>query len=147
MNLTDKLSTLIEAESAPEPELCFASFERGTVIDVVRGGKGAYGGKTLEECRVEYPDAAEMTLEAFCVWKAERQRTPITWEPTTEERYWEMLEVLPPAAMYRGGFLVGEPADHDAGSGEPRFEAYCQTGNRFTVSSRPITRREFRALF
>ena len=31
------------------------------------------------------------------------------WEEVTRERYWEMLEILPPAKMVRsGGFAVGE---------------------------------------
>ncbi len=45
----------------------------------------------LADCRAEYPDAEEMTVEAFCQWKAERQRTPVEWLPTTEARFHEML--------------------------------------------------------
>src|SRR5260370_11653102 len=30
----------------------------------------------------------------------------------TEERYNEMLEILPPALLLAKGFLVGEPVDH-----------------------------------
>ena len=59
-------------------------------------------------------------------------------EPTTEERYWEMLEVLPPAHMMRGGFAVGEPyADriHFGGEFEDEdaflevFNCYYQLGS------------------
>lgn len=31
----------------------------------------------------------------------------------TEDLYWEMLEILPPAAMKGAAFLVGEPRRHD----------------------------------
>jgi hypothetical protein len=69
------------------------------------------------------------------------------WAATTKEIYWDMLEVLPPAAMMGGGFLVGEPVDHHATSGQPRFEAFIKQGEKYSVSSRPITRKEFTALF
>ena len=36
----------------------------------------------------------------------------MTWQPCTEERYYEMLGVLPPALWLYYGFLVGEPFDH-----------------------------------
>ena len=45
------------------------------------------------------------------------------WIETTEERYDEMLGVLPPAYWSSIGFLVGEPMDHNA-NGQPRFSAF-----------------------
>ena len=123
----------------------FVSKEQNTIIDIVNPATGlswCYG-KTLDVCREEYPDAEEMDIDEFCTWKAERQRTPITWSATTKAQYWEMLECLPPAAMSKGWFLVGEPYDHDAGNGQPRFSAYRQYGNTYETSSRPITRAEF----
>jgi hypothetical protein len=33
----------------------------------------------------------------------------MTWKPATKARYWDMLEVLPPAVMGGGAFMVGEP--------------------------------------
>jgi hypothetical protein len=124
-------------------ERCFVSKARGTVIDVLRDGRTQCFGKTLEQCRGRYPDAEEMTLDDFCAWKASRQRTPITWQETTKGKFNQMLEILPPAAMFGGGFLVGEPMDHDAGNGRPRFEAYRQRGATFQVASRPLTLAEF----
>lgn len=147
MSILDKLEKLIGDDDGNEqPRRCFASRARSTVIDEVNPatGKTYIHGNTLAECRAKYPDAEEMTLDEFCAWKAEQQRTPISWEPTTQERYYEMLEVLPPAAMLGGGFLVGEPWDHDAGNGQPRFQAFRQRGDVFEASDRPMTRAEFR---
>ena len=129
---------------------CFASKARETMIDVLHPVTGltVCFGKTLEDCKREYPDAEEMTVDAFCAWKAERQRTPITWTPTTEKKFMEMLEVLPPELWLHGkngGFLVGEAYDHDAGTGEPRFQGFRKHGETYETGSRPMTRREFRA--
>ena len=67
----------------------------------------------------------------------------IEWKETTEERFWEMLGVLPPAIMLKGAFLVGEPYDHND-IGYPRFQGFRQEGEKFFESSRPITHAEFK---
>ena len=129
-----------------ECERCLASKKTATIIDMLNPDTGltwCYG-KTIEECRAEYPDVEEMTVDEFCEWKTAQQRTPITWEPTTAENYDDMLNVLPPAAFTGSAFLVGEPWDHDAGNGLPRFTAFRRSGNTYEVSSRPMTRPEFR---
>lgn len=124
----------------------FASKSAGTVIDFVRDGLTDINRKTLEQIRADFPDAEVMSLDDWCAWKASTQGTPITWEETPEERYREMLECLPPAVWTRSGFLVGEPWDHDALTGQPRYQAFRQVGDRFIVASRPMTVKEFRAL-
>ena len=70
---------------------------------------------------------------------------PIEWHETTREKYWEMLEVLPPAAMGGGGFLVGEPWDHHAITGQPRFAGYAEKQGKYWEADRPMTRKEFAA--
>lgn len=129
---------------------CFVSKTAGTVIDFVNPETGKTGcfSKNLEMCRDTYLDAEMMTLGEWCEWKAAQQRTPITWdEEVTEERFYDMLECLPPAAGTKGWreFLVGEPFDHDALSGEPRFDGFRHIGGRYFASSRPMTVTEFRA--
>jgi len=120
------------------------------MIDLVHPltGKTAIYGKTLEDCQADpdYAGAERMTIEEFCQSKAATQDTPISWEPVTEERYWDMLEVLPPAAMGHGGFLVGEPWDHHALTGRPRYAAYRCRGDVYETASRPMTIKEFREL-
>jgi hypothetical protein len=147
MNLTEKVAALVEAESV-EPETCFASRERGTIIDLVVNGRTRIYGKTLEECRAEkgYEDAAEMTVEAFCVWKAAQQNAEVEWEPITEARYLEMLNCLPPIAWCTKGFLVGEPWDHHAMTGQPRYQAFRKNFSGYYASSRPLTVSEWRAV-
>jgi hypothetical protein len=128
-------------------ERCVASKAVQTIIDVIRPDTGRTWiyGKTVEDCRKEYPDTEEMTIDEFCAWKAKQQRMPITWTATTPERFEKMLGCLPPALMLSGGFLVGEPFDHDAGNGQPRFEGFRQRGDVYEVGNRPMTRAEFRA--
>ena len=66
----------------------------------------------------------------------------------------ESMAYIAVADMYKGGFLVGEAWDHDAGNGQPRYTAYykakgfsVEKGTHvdiFMVSNRPMTRAEFR---
>lgn len=102
-------------------------------------------GETLEQIQVRYPGACIVVFETWRMAKAQRQRTPIEWAECSKERYWEMLEVLPPAAWRSGVFLVGEPTDSDAGNGRPRFDGYRQWGSTYYASSRPMTIQEFQA--
>ena len=124
--------------------LCWASKALGSLIDTIRAdGTTTIYGRDEADVKREYPDAETMTVEAWCNWKAEQQRTPITWAATTQERFDYALNVLPPAAMLRGGFLLGEPCDHDAGNGLPRYAAFRQRGDVYEESNRPMTGLEF----
>ena len=55
------------------------------------------------------------------------------WEKTTEEKYDEMLCVLPPEIQVENGFLVGEATDHNENG---LFYAY----------SKPVTIKEFKEM-
>lgn len=68
-----------------------------------------------------------------------------TWKRVSKARYWEMLEVLPPAVMGGGGFLVGEPMDTNA-DGKLTFSAFLEKNGKYFESSRPMTIKEFRAV-
>ena len=118
-----------------------------TLIDTIHPGTGLSWcfGETLDQIRRRYPGAVEVDIAEFCADKGRRQDTKITWAECTEEKYMEMLEVLPPAAMGNGGFLVGEPMDHHAGNGQPRFSGFIQRGGKCFAASRPMTRKEFAA--
>ena len=136
---------MTQTQSHPEPCECFAILG-DVIIDVINPGTGrtAVYGKTLEQCQTEHPNAQRMTIDAFCVDKGQRQDSPIQWEPITEQYFYHMLEILPPAMMNHAGFLVGEPWDHHAITGRPRYQAFCQCGDSFTQSNRPMTIAEFR---
>lgn len=148
MSLTNKIAKFVDATTgeAIREELCFASLKRGTIIDTVENGRTRVYGKTLDECRAEYPDAQEMTVDAFIDWKAAQQATPIEWEATTEDRFEDMLCCLPPIGWCNKGFLVGEPWDHEAKTGQPRYQAFRKTLDGFLCSSRPLTVKEWSAL-
>lgn len=129
---------------------CFAVPGARQMIDLVhpRTGLSAINGLSLEQIRARYPEDAAAVKMTIAEWQAARaavQDAPIQWRPTTEEQFDEMLNVLPPAAWINGGFLVGEPSDHHAQTGAPRFQAYRQRGQIFEASTRPLTRAEFRA--
>jgi hypothetical protein len=99
--------------------------------------------KTLEQIQARDPGAVRMSWDDWRRAAIARQQTPLTFNATTHERYHEMLGALPPAAWWRGAFLVGEPTDHDVSSGRPRFQLFRQRGEIFEASVRPITAREF----
>lgn len=70
-----------------------------------------------------------------------------TWLPSNEEAYNEALNVLPPADMRSGMFLLGEPIDSDAnGWNRYRVHRHDRQSSDFTVGSRPVTIAEFQAL-
>ncbi len=85
-----------------------------------------------------------MTVMLSCPGTAKASLQSI-WIATTREKYWEMLEVLPPAAMRNGAFMVGEAMDHHKGS--PRFSCFKQVGEQYFELSQPITMKRFQELF
>jgi hypothetical protein len=126
-------------------EQCYASRSRKTIIDTIRSdGLTTCYGKTYGQVLKEYPDAYRTSVKDFCCWKGVQQRTPITWSETTEEIFDNMLNVLPPEIMLTNGFLVGEPYDHEADTGKPRFDGFKRIGDKFYSSSRPMTKDEFK---
>jgi hypothetical protein len=150
MSMTENIAKFLEAETSPYPTDCYAVPGSDSIIDTIHPATGltTFYRKTLEEIRAEHGDerAERMTIEAFCEQKAARQHTPISWEETTEERYYDMLECLPPAYMGHGGFLVGEPYDHDASNGQPRYQGFCVSNGKFYQGSRPMTIKEFKGI-
>ena len=126
---------------------CIARPRADNIIDLIHPttGKTLIYGLTLAEIRQRPGDekAEIMRYQDFADAKAERQDTPIKWEETTEEKFSYMLEVLPPAAMHGGGFLVGEPTDHHAVTGQPRFGACKEQDGKYYAANRPLTRAEF----
>ena len=81
-------------------------------------------------------------LEWQALWDA-MDAAPDAWIPTTEAMYWNMLEALPPRAMGRGSFLVGEPL-RDNEHGETVYSCFCQTGDN--VRARNLTIKQFKEM-
>lgn len=71
----------------------------------------------------------------------------IEWERTTQERFDEMLGMLPPAVQTGKGFLVGEPMIHRTcrhlGRTEPAFTAFIELGGAYFKAKEPLTIAEF----
>lgn len=139
-----------------KPALCFAVPGGNTMIDEVhpQTGLSVVYRQSLEQIRERYPDAQIMAIDAWCQSRGAAQDTPVVWVQCSEERFHEMLEVLPPAAHTKRGFLVGEAMDHHAVSGAPRFAAFIRrttqgdgwSETQFYESSRPMTWEEFRVI-
>lgn len=146
MKLNEKVAMLIDGEAVPDPTECFAVPESDSIIDCVHPvtGKTCIYGKTLEDVQQEEPGAIRMTIDEFCERKALRQDVPVQWEDITEDRYYELMECLPPAAYADNGFLVGEPWDHHAGTGKPRYQACRIVNGQHQASHRPMTKAEFK---
>ena len=72
------------------------------------------------------------------------------WKSTSKQKYWDALEVLPPAHQDGYGFLLGEPQDHAecevTKNVMPRYDAYVQKNGRYYVSIRPLTVPEYKKL-
>lgn len=121
------------------------SKQKFVVIDIIDStGLTRINKQPIEAYTNRYPDAEVMPLDKWIDWKAE-QEPPIEWIPTTEDRYNEMLEVLPPAYRLNTWFLVGEPSDHDIRTGLPRYYGYRRRfGDVFQTTNRPITYLELR---
>jgi len=71
-----------------------------------------------------------------------------TWKNTTEERYDEMLCVLPPEYWKGGAFLVGEATNHRrcnvSGEYADTFQGFREFSTViFEETSEPVTREEF----
>jgi hypothetical protein len=105
--------------------------------------------ENLEQIRLRYPEAQLVNFEQHVASIAAQQDAePLFWKDVTEERYYEMLNVLPPAAMHAGAFLVGEPYDHHAGTGRPRFACFRRNhSGQYQELSCHITHKKFCELF
>ena len=144
--MKDTMSTMLDCTE------CFAV--RGvTMIDTIDSATGLTSiyGKTLAQVRAEgvkpwadYTQTERMSIVDYCASKAATQDTPITWSPITEEVYWDAMDALPPAAYRPDGFLLGEPYDHHALTGQPRYDAYKQAEGDYYHASRPLTVAEFK---
>lgn len=75
------------------------------------------------------------------------------WAEVTEQRYNEMLEVLPPIGWDSKGFLVGEAWVHkpcsvanDPGYVTAGYQAFAHIDGKFYACDMPLTRKEWKAL-
>lgn len=129
---------------------CFAVPGEDSIIDIVHPvtGLSMIEKESLEQIRLRYPSAVLCEFTEHMNAKANRQDSePREWAEVTTERYYDMLNVLPPAAMGHGAFLVGEPYDHHAKTGRPRFACFKMEGEKCYELSCHITHAEFCKMF
>ena len=81
-------------------------------------------------------------LEWQPLWDA-MDATPENWILTTENMYWQMLECLPPCAMDKGGFLVGEPVSHNS-EGKAVYSCFRRVGDQYHAKN--LTLAQFKGL-
>lgn len=114
-------------------------------IDEKTGLTSIYG-QTFEQVKERRPNAELVTVDDWLELKAKKQDSPIEWQDTTKESYEYGLNCLPPRIWAGGAYLVGEPYDHHATTGEGRYQCYRKIGNIYLESSRPITVKEFQKI-
>lgn len=72
---------------------------------------------------------------------------PLAWEETTEDHYFDMLGVLPPAVQKGSDFLVGEPQRHRrcriTNRITPAFDGFIKRGGKCYATSAAVTPLEF----
>lgn len=113
------------------------------LVDAVKDGQTVYGGKPVDRVLAENPGYALVGYDEYVAAASAEQDQPIVWSPMFEEDYYEKMDCLPPAVTRSYGFLLGEPQDHYAATGKPRFAAFLKLGTRFLRSSRPLRVEEF----
>ena len=139
----------METISSRDIREVFAVPGESSFIDAIHPetGLSVYAGENLEQVQLRYPGAVRMGFDAWMASKVEQQNPPLVWDTVTEEEYYRLFECLPPEAYASGYFLVGEPDDHCAKTGKPRFRAYGKRGEEYVKASRPMTVAEFRQVY
>jgi hypothetical protein len=143
-------TTVSKTKISPmDAEQAFAVPGSDSIVDVIHPatGKSWIAGETLEQIRLRYPGAEVVNFDEWCKAKGDRQNSPVAWTEVSEKQYWDWLECLPPVAMKASGFMVGEPSDHHAASGQPRYQACVRVGDKHYASNRPMTVKEFTAAY
>ena len=113
------------------------------LVDAVKDGQTIYGRKPVDKVLAENPSYKLVEYDEYVAAASAEQDQPIVWSPLSEEDYYEKMDCLPPAVARSYGFLLGEPQDHYAATGKPRFAAFLKLGPRFCRSSRPLRVEEF----
>lgn len=118
----------------------------GSVIVTTNDGAGTIKIESAVECEPLGIDNASTSREI--------NKPIFQWIETTEEHYFDMLGVLPPASrgscLGADGFQMGEAMGHNE-HGQPTFltlkEEIRVMGSKFYESSRPLSFAEFKELF
>ena len=126
-------------------DYCFANINDHCIDDLINmeTKTGVYSKKSIPELQKDNPTAKVMKISEWSQIRHNRQNTPVQWVASTAANYDYALGCLPPIAYNGSGFLIGEPYDHDALTGKPRFTAHIMRGDKFFKSDRPMTIERF----
>lgn len=126
----------------------FANDDQDHVIDVIHPVTGLswINGESFDQMKLRYPEIKIVNMREWFNAKGERQDSPVAWVEITADKFDEYLCCLPPISYGQGRFLVGEPSDHHASSGAPRYHACVSQDGKHYTSNRPLTVKEFKAL-
>lgn len=108
---------------------CFYVPGKPGIIDAVHPvtGRGAYGGRTLEEIRADNPGAQEGDLNEVVRLSEDLHKSPPV--EVTRERFGYMLEVLPPVSWTR------RPGEETFKMSERTYgnvtAIFCRIGDRY----------------
>jgi len=97
MNTAEKVVEYVKKTlTMTDCKQAFAVPGSDSIVDLVHPvtGRSVHYGNTLEEIRAPILAPSWSSFDAWLQSKAERQHSPIEWTETTEEKYFEMLEVL-----------------------------------------------------
>lgn len=70
----------------------------------------------------------------------------LDWQEVSQERYDEMLNVLPPIRWQGSAFLVGEPVDHDPETGRATYDGFIKIDGHCFATKRAVTEARFRGM-
>lgn len=117
-------------------ETVFYSAAKRCVIDGMSAdGRGVYGRETLEEMRARYPDVEIVPIDTAIERIDAAFRSPPV--EITEERFWEMLEVLPPLSwIQRPGTESFKLEEFTCGK---ITQIFCRIGERYFELSDNVT--------
>lgn len=120
----------------------YSNAERSVIDTVRKDGRSQIGGSTLEELRTRYPDTEVIDIDdAIDRVDAAYRKPPAR---ITRERFWQMLEVLPPDEWVSGinseSFKLSE---RTAGS---ITQIFCRIGDDYWELSDSFTLRHSKIL-
>ena len=98
-----------------------------SLIDYIKDGKTICFNETLEQVQLRHPGAVEMSLDEAVRLVDKAIIEAYVTEPVevTEDRYMEMLEILPPMKWKNGTFMMSELLCSHYTS------IFCQIGSRY----------------
>jgi hypothetical protein len=114
-----------------ECQYCFYVPGQTHIVDIAIDGRSHVNGETLEQVQQRHPGAVHMLFDEAIALIRQLSYERYISAPTeiTKERWWEMLEILPPIKWRHDkgfeSFMISEALTMDLRS------IYCRIGDRY----------------